>query len=263
MEFVRKIWEARLLDLYTEVSPLSVISTAPDDMTANSIVFNRAKAGTVSDYAGTVSWEALDTDKVEMLFDCKKYFAFTVDDVDKAQSNIAIVDGLARNQANKLGDVTAAYAYAKMADGAGNKTGKNLPAVTLSDTVNIYDAIVDLGTALGKNKVPVSDRYVIIGWDALGMLQKDKRFTHNPEVLENGIISGQKIAGMTLVVTANAPDQTVIAMHKSAFGFGQQINELEAMRLENKFADGIRGLSVAGGAVLNPDGVVACTYSAG
>ena len=258
MNFTRKIWEARLIQHFNEVSVLPLIATAPSEMTASSIVFNKVNAGTVNDYTGVVDWEKIDTTPIEMTFDFKKYFAGTVDDVDKAQSgNMATLDGFASAQSKLVSEAADAYAYAKFAAGAGTKITNK----TITTPEGMYDYIVDLGVALGKKKVPASNRYVVIGWDALGLLQKDKRFTHNPEVLANGVVNGQKINGMTIIVTANAPAGTVIALYKGAVGFGQQINELEAMRLQGAFADGVRGLNVAGAVVLNADGVATLTYT--
>ena len=85
-----------------------------------------------------------------------------------------------------------------------------------------------------------------------------RRYQHKNKIL---LVDGQKINGMTLIVTANAPAGTVIALYKGAVGFGQQINELEAMRLQGAFADGVRGLNVAGAVVLNADGVATLTYT--
>ncbi len=258
MNFKRKLWEARLIEHFNEASVLSAITTAPTELTAHAIVFNKVNAGTISDYEGVVNWENVDTTPVEMTFDFKKYFADTVDDVDKAQSgNMSLLDNYASTQGKYLSEAADTYAYAKFAAGAGTKI-ENKEITTPED---MYDYIVDLGVALGKKKVPASNRYVVIGWDVLGLLQKDKRFTHNPDVLANGIVNGQKINGMTIIVTANAPANTVVALYKGAVGFGQQINELEAMRLQNAFATGVRGLSVAGAIVLNADGVATLTYT--
>ncbi len=256
MNFNRKIWETALIENFGETSVLHLITTAPSEMTASSIVFNKVNAGTVSKYEGKVAWEAIDTTPVEMTFDFKDYFAGTIDDVDKAQSNLSVVDEYANAQSIKMSEAADTYAYAKFAAGAGTKLTAEITAAE-----NIYDAIVDLGVALGKKKVPVANRYVVIGWDALGLLQKDKRFTHNPDVLANGIVNGQKINGMTIVVTANAPANTIIALYKGAVGFGTQINELEALRLQDSFANGIRGLNVGGAVVLNADGVATTTYT--
>ena len=255
--FVRKIWETRLVEAFKNVSVLDLITTAPTEMTGSSIVFNRVDGGDIKDYEGSIEWGDVDTTPVEMTFEFKKYFADKVKDVDKAQTNIAVIDEFAVAQANKVGAAADAYAYAKYAAGAGTK----LTAVTAATPEAIYDAIVDLGVALGKKNVPVANRYVVIDWDALGLLQKDKRFTHNPDVLANGIVNGQKINGMTIIVSANAPVHTLVALYKGAVGFGKQIDELEAMRLQSDFADGVRGLTVGGAAVLNDAGVATVEYT--
>jgi len=257
MNFLRTIWETRLVKAFENVSVLDMITTAPSEMTGSSVVFNRVGAGDIKDYDGEIEWGDIDTVPVTMTFDFKKYFADKVDDVDKAQTNLAVVDEFAVAQGNKIGAAADAYAYAKYAAGAGTK----LDAVTVDAPEAIYDAIVDLGVALGKKNVPVANRYVVIDWDALGLLQKDKRFTHNPDVLANGIVNGQKINGMTIIVSANAPAHTLMALYKGAVGFGKQIDKLEAMRLQGAFADGVRGLTVGGAAVLNADGVATVEYT--
>lgn len=55
----------------------------------------------------------------------------------------------------------------------------------------------------------------------------------------------------------------IIANHKSAIGAAKQINEVEAMRLQNKFADGIRGLCVYGDKVLRDDASAALYFEVG
>ncbi len=255
--FVRKLWEARLIENYNEVSVLGLMTTAPASMNAESIVFNKLATGAIKDYEGNIDWSAVDTTPVTMLFDFKKYFADQVGDIEAAQTNIELIDAFAAAQMAQMSELVDTYAYAKFAAGAGTKVTDK--AITAAE--DMYDAIVDLGVEMGKKKVPVSNRYVVIGWDALGMLEKDKRFTHNPDVLANGIVNGQKINGMTIVVSANAPANTILGIHKGAVGFGTQINELEGMRLQNAFADGVRGLTVAGAVVLNADGVAATTYT--
>ena len=44
MNFTRKIWEARLIEHFNETSVLPLIATAPSEMTAASIVFNKINA---------------------------------------------------------------------------------------------------------------------------------------------------------------------------------------------------------------------------
>jgi hypothetical protein len=51
----------------------------------------------------------------------------------------------------------------------------------------------------------------------------------------------------------------IVALHQSAIGYGKQIDEMEAMRLESDFADGIRGLLVYGASVLRPEAMAVLT----
>ena len=126
-----------------------------------------------------------------------------------------------------------------------------------------YDYIVDLGTMLSKKKVPKVNRFVTVNADYLGLLSKDKRFTANPKVLEKGVVEGQTINGMQVMCSEELPANVIIANHKSAIGAAKQINEVEAMRLQNKFADGIRGLCVYGDKVLRDDASAALYFEVG
>ena len=47
--FVRKLWEARLIENYNEVSVLGLMTTAPASMNADSIVFNKLATGAIKD----------------------------------------------------------------------------------------------------------------------------------------------------------------------------------------------------------------------
>ena len=116
---------------------------------------------------------------------------------------------------------------------------------------------------LSNKKVPKVNRFVTVNADYLGLLSKDKRFTANPKVLENGVVEGQTINGMQVMCSEELPANVIIANHKSAIGAAKQINEVEAMRLQNKFADGIRGLCVYGDKVLRDDASAALYFEVG
>ena len=94
--------------------------------------------------------------------------------------------------------------------------------------------------------------------EVLEELHLDPRFTLHYTILENGVIEGASINGTTLVYSEelNGGEFAILTLHKSAIGFGTQLQETEAMRLESDFADGIRGLQVAGAKTLRPKAVV-------
>lgn len=77
------------------------------------------------------------------------------------------------------------------------------------------------------------------------------------------MVEGQTINGMQVMCSEELPANVIIANHKSAIGAAKQINEVEAMRLQNKFADGIRGLCVYGDKVLRDDASAALYFEVG
>ena len=76
-------------------------------------------------------------------------------------------------------------------------------------------------------------------------------------------MEGQVINGMQVMCSEELPANVILASHKSAIGSAKQIEEMEAMRLQTKFADGIRGLCVYGHKVLRDDASAALYYEVG
>ncbi|PNT94153.1 hypothetical protein [Clostridium thermosuccinogenes] len=261
--FKKNIWEARLIANFHSVSIADVITTKPTRVDGAKIIFNRVGAGNVKNYEGTIAWDEITTTPVELLMAQKKYFAFSLDDVDKAQLVADVIDATTKEYADVLAETIDAYVLSKAVAGAksANKIGSSTTKKEITAVNQAYDYIVDLGTILGKNKVPTTDRYVIINNDFLNLLQKDDRFTRNPDVLANGIVNNAKINGMTIVVSEEVPANNVIALHKSAVGYGKQIDELEAMRLQTSFADGVRGLCVYDAVALRDDAIAVLYYN--
>lgn len=265
--FKKTVWEARLLANYSKASITEVITTPPTSVEGKTMKFNKAGSVAIKDYAGSVAWDEIATTDVDLNMDQKKYFAFTVDDVDKVQAAGDLVDAHVQNASAGVQENTDSYVLGLYTDAhADNLIGDDTTPIAL-DKTNVYDYIVDLGTKLNKKKAPKSDRYVTINSDVLGLLSKDDRFTRQPVVLENGVVEGQKINGLQVVVSeelnAVGGKLHIVANHKGAIGYGKQIDEMEAMRLQDKFADGIRGLAVYGGTVLRPEGVAVLTATIG
>lgn len=263
MAFQRKLWEARLVENYNKATVLPRIATKPTEVTATGVVFNRVGNTVIGEYNGSINWSAMDTTSVELSFEHKRYFADKIDDIDKAQTNLDLIDGFAKVQVAKLAKAAEAYAFGKYIDGAGfSKLSQTVSGISgVSEGQAIYNLIVDLASALGSKDVPVNESYVLVSWDALNKLAKESIFTRHPEYIENGIVSNDKINGLTVIASSNIPDNAILAVHPAAIGFGNQIDKIEGMRLENSFGDGVRGLNVAGAAVLNPDGVAVATYN--
>jgi hypothetical protein len=248
--FIPQIWEARLMAKFHERSVGQLITTAPTKIEGNKIIFNKVSDIALKDYEGSVSFDDLTTSKVELPLDIKKYWAFKVDDVDAVQAAGALIDPHVAEAGYGLQEATDKLILDEALKTSHTVTGEKA-----------YDVIVKANTQLNKHKVPKSERYVIVNAEALEELHLDPRFTANYTILENGVIEGAKINGVQLVFSEelNGGEFAIVALHKSAIGFGKQLEETEAMRLQNAFADGVRGLQVCGVKTLREEAVVKCT----
>ncbi|MGG3925681.1 hypothetical protein ABET51_06740 [Metabacillus fastidiosus] len=261
--FIPQVWEAKLLTNFHKASIADVITTPPTEIKGNKIIFNRVGDVAVKNYAGAVSFDDITTSAVELNMDQQKYFAFKVKDVDKVQAAGELVDSHTAEAGAKLRETVDSFVLGLYTGAhSDNVIGTDLAPIAL-DKLNTYDYIVDLGTKLSQKKVPMTDRFVVINYAVLGLLSKDDRFTRQPVVLENGVVEGQKINGLQVVVSeelANtAGKYKILALHKTAIGYGKQLDETEAMRLEGDFADGIRGLMVYGGKAIRPEALAVLT----
>ena len=248
--FIPQVWEARLMAKFHERSVGQLITTAPTKIEGNKIVFNKVSDIALKDYEGSVSFDDLTTSKVELPMDVKKYWAFKVDDVDAVQSAGELIDPHVAEAGYGLQEATDKLILDEALKTSHTVTGEKA-----------YDVIVKANTQLNKHKVPKAERFAIVNAEALEELHLDARFVANYTVLENGIIEGAKINGVQLVFSEelNGGEFAIVVLHKSAIGFGKQLEETEAMRLQNAFADGVRGLQVCGVKTLREEAVVKCT----
>lgn len=262
--FKATLWEGALLANFHSVSVAQAISTKPSKIQGNKVVFNRVGAGTIKDYEGSISWDEINTTPIEMTFDKKKYFAFSLDDCDKVQLVADVMGATTAEHAAVLAETYDKDFFTVLAAGAktDNKIGSASKKIKITES-NVYNLIVDLGTKLSKNKVPKTERYVTVDSEILGLLSKDRRFTSNPNVLVNGVVEGQVINGMQVVCSEEKAANTIVAHHKSAIGAAKQIDEMEAMRLQSSFADGVRGLCMYGSKVLREEAIAVLYYELG
>ena len=251
--FIPSLWDARLLAKFHERSIASMITTAPEEIKGNKIIFNNVSDVAVNDYEGSVNWADLTTSKVELPMDIKKYWAFKVDDVDAVQAAGELIDPHVEEAASTMAET--------MDKAVLTEALTTSLSVTKEASETIYDVIVKCNMELNKKKVPKANRFAVVNAEALASLNLDARFTNNYQILENGVIEGGDINGTVLVFSEelNEGKEAVVLLHKSGIGFGTQLEKTEAMRLETAFADGVRGLAVAGTKTLRANAVVKYT----
>ena len=252
--FIPQIWEARLMAKFHERAIVDLITTAPTRVEGNKVIFNGVSNVDVKDYDGSVDFQQLTTSAVELSLDHKQYFAFKVDDVDAVQAAGDLIDPHVAEAGYGLQEATDKFVLDEAL-----KTSN----IVEKGSDKAYDLIVKCNTALNKNKVPKAERFAVINSEVLEELQLDARFTKEYKILENGIIEGANINGTQLVFSEelNEGGYAIVVLHKSAVGYAKQLEETEAMRLQNSFADGIRGLQVDGVKTLREEAIVKCVQA--
>lgn len=216
--------------------------------------------------------EALDEASQSLLIDQAKYFNFAVDDVDRAQSAVEVMDGAMEEAAWGLNDVADSFVLTAMTNGAGNSLGTT--AAPLAPTVAnalAYEILVDAGTALDEDNTPGATRFAIVPPWYKGLLKKDDRFVGSgSEASSARLLNGEigEVDGLRVMVSNNLVKEgagtsglytRLIVGHGMATSFAEQISKVEAYRPERRFADAVKGLHVYGAKVVRPDQLVVIT----
>lgn len=268
--FIPELWSAEVL-----------MALRPQLVFAQESVINRDYEGEISQAGDTVhiisvgdpgvrdytvgtdiTWDELSDSEQTLTISEKKYFAFKVDDVNKRQA--------AGDFAAAAG-VNAAYGMSAAIDtyvsGLMNASATQLASATSAAPLALTDAspndaydklLVPLRTAMSHAKIPTAGRWVAVPSEVYGLLLRDSRFikvneSGSDEGLRNGIVG--RAAGFDILESQTCPvdgtsgDPVVVAGHPMGCTYADQLVEMEARRLENRFGDGIRGLHVFGGKV--------------
>lgn len=267
--FIPELWNARLLyALEKNHVATNLVNRNYEGEIKNAgdtVHINTLGAVSVRTYAqGTdLSYDALSTTDQQLEIDQQKYFAFALDDVDKAQAAGDIMDTAMSRAAYSLADVSDAFLLGKIAAGgaSANYVGSSASPVALTKS-NIYENIVALRTKLDKQNVPTQGRTLVVPPEAYALLLQDERFTKVDATAENAIVNGLvgRVAGFDIYMSnnvvktsADTPVYSITAQVADATTYAEQIIKTEALRPEASFSDAVRGLHVYGAKVTRPE----------
>lgn len=267
--FIPELWNARLLyALEKNHVATNLVNRNYEGEIKNAgdtVHINTLGAVSVRTYAqGTdLSYDALSTTDQTLEIDQQKYFAFSLDDVDKAQAAGDIMDTAMGRAAYSLADVSDAFLLGKIAAGgsSSNYVGSSGSPVALT-TSNIYSSIVALRTALDKQNVPTQGRTLVVPPEAYALLLQDARFTSVQGIADGVITNGLvgRVAGFDIYMSNNVvktsagtPVYSITAQVADATTYAEQIIKTEALRPEASFSDAVRGLHVYGAKVTRPE----------
>jgi hypothetical protein len=270
--FVPQIWSTKILrTLEDNLVAKKICSKEYQGQikkAGDSVHFNGLADPTINPYTGSISYETLQDAGVTLVIDQQKYFAFKVDDIEKAQANVDLKGSQAERAAYKLKETADSYVMGFY--------GEALAGTVTDTTCDTATILSDIGLAkqyLAEKNVPESDMFLIIPpWVQLKLELAGIRFQINNGINGTGGMAWAKVLGFDVYVTnqvvnlgtAQAPRSQCLAGAYNSIVYADQIVETEALRLENSFDTAVRGLHVYGAKVIRPDHLVclALTYAA-
>jgi len=256
--FVPELWSAKLLlanqknQVFRKVCNSNYqgeINQKGDRVKVNSL-----GAITVDDYdksSTTITYSDLTSASQWVVLDQANYWSVQVHDADAAQSNIDLMNAAIADASYRMSDkadqfIAAFYSQAGCATSSANVNSEN-----------VLETIAEAGRRLTDEHCPTQGRWMVVPpWF---LLKLQLAFISNSVVSEKPLIDGSvtRVLGFDILVSPNIKTSSttnyIMAGTMEAMTYVEGIVKVEAMRLEGKFADGIRGLQVYGGQVVKGD----------
>lgn len=275
--FIPELWSQKLLSALQKAavfaSPLVVNSDYEGEISqmGDTVHINSISDPTISSYTrgGTLTYEDLNTADTLLVIDQAKAFSFKVDDIDKRQAAGDIAGEAMSRAAYKLRDLQD---VAIEAHGASVPTANAVGTVSVTTAAAAYDSVlIPLRVKLDEANVPYEGRYCVIPPWMHGRLLRDDRFVRADAagstgngVQGNGFVG--QAAGFNILVSNNCTvvtgdDYRCLAGVPQAITFANQILETEALRLQDQFADAVRGLNVWGTKLVRPEMIATAVAS--
>lgn len=259
--FIPKIWSSGLLGQFhvsEVIAPTVNREYEGEARSGNQVNITSITTPSVQNYktTRTLTIDALSDTTTPLLIDQEKAISFKVDDVDRVQA-AGSFEPVTRDAAAALVEDSEKYILAQM---AANGTSNATTAVTNYDEA--FVAIRGLRQALVVNKVPTAGRYLAVNPDfAAFLLGPDSSLVKVDQAgsdgeLRNGVLG--RLLGFTVIETpllGTAGKAAAVAYHTSSVAYVNQIEKVEAGRMELAFADYVRLLHVYGAKVIRPAAV--------
>ena len=209
--------------------------------------------------------EGMEVQKVTLLIDQEKYFNFGVDDVDKVQMNLDLMNSYTESASYGFQSTIEKHIAEIMAKEAKLVLGSDEQPVALTSE-NIYKELIKMKVGLDKANVPPVGRFVVLPPEAEGLLLEDNKFVYvgtssSEDSLKNGKVF--RACGFDIAISNNVPvnenKYKIIATYKGSTTFAQQLLETKAYSPEKGFGDALKGLVVFGAKVVRPGKIVCMT----
>ncbi len=255
--FIQTVWSKKILDeLQMQCRLVESCHRVyeGDCKYAQSVKILSVGEPTIGDYdGGDIDIETMSDTSQTLTIDQAKYFAFYVDDVDKAQSVPGLPEEFRRKAVHALAAARDSYVAGLI---KGVTSEGHVTVAESKSGADIKRAVDRAIVALRKRNfneegvIEIDPETYDSLKDAIAELS-----TNNPEYVKTGKIGTYN--GMDVIMSNNmAQDQThtyCAVRGKKAIAFAGQIEKLTAQPAEKRFTDIIKGLDVYGAKVIDED----------
>ena len=250
--FIPTIWSKQILDdleVECKLVPNCWKEYEGDAKHAGSVKILGIGDVTIGDYDKTDIDIQEVSDKGQILtIDQAKYFAFVFDNVDKAQSVPGLMEGTRAEGIRGLAVARDTFVANLIKTGTHISTATDLTEEAVKEAVD--DGLVKL------KERNCNEEMVIELTPAAAMAFLNSltiKSTDNPEYIKKGVIGYYH--GCKVIESNNLAKDTTHAYcairAKKAIAFVGQLEKVEAMPMERRFGDLVKGLDVYGGKVID------------
>lgn len=185
-----------------------------------------------------------------LTIDQAKYFAFVFDDVDKAQSVPGLMEGTRKEGIHQLAVARDTFVANLI------KSATNATTATALSPEAVKQAIDDAIVALKERNFDEEAVIELVPNAAMAFKNSlTVTSTDNPEYIKKGVIGYYH--GYKVIESNNLAKDTTHSYccirGKKAIAFVGQLEKVEAMPMERRFGDLIKGLDVYGGKIIDED----------
>jgi hypothetical protein len=253
--FIQTIWSKKIqdaLELKCKLVDNCLRDYEGDCKYARTVKILGVGEPTIATYDGSkdITIEDMKDAGQELTIDQQNYFAFYVDDVDKAQSVKGLPEEYQRKAVHGLAVARDTYVanLIKGVKAENHTTATNLTQDAVKQAID--GAIVSLRERNFDEEgvIEITPAVYNVFKNCLITLS-----TNNPEYIKKGIVGVYD--DFNVIMSNNMAKDSSHAYcdirGKKAIAFAGQINEVEALRAEKRFKDIIRGLDTFGAKVID------------
>lgn len=274
--FIPEIWSAKLVEKFYDATVFGEIANTDYEgeisAMGDKVKIRQVPDITIRDYqkGGNLVYQRPEAANVELNIDHAKYFAFTVDNIDKFQTDLNLMDNWSADGGEQMKiavdtDILASIYGSVAAANKGATAGRKSASFNLGATgapvvltaANVLEIITAASTVADEQNWPETGRWLVIpAWMRYLLMNSDLKVANltgdDKSILRNGRLG--MIDRFVTFLSNNVATTTdgnftcynILFGHKAGLTFASQMTQMETLKAESTFGDLIRGLNVYG-----------------